>query len=42
MASEDPKNILLKSMKNMKLSGFFSDFGGLNNSSHQIFEATVQ
>ena len=25
MASEDPKKILLKSTKNMKLSGFFSD-----------------
>ena len=25
MASEDPKKILQKSTKNMKLSGFFSD-----------------
>ena len=28
-ASEDHKKILLKSTKNMKLSGFFSDFWGL-------------
>ena len=30
MASEDPQKILLKSTKNMKLSGFFSNLQGLN------------
>ena len=29
MASEDPQKISLKSMKNMKLSDFFSDLQGL-------------
>ena len=30
MVLEDPQKILLKSTKNMKLSGFFSDLWGLN------------
>ena len=42
MASEDPQNTLLKSTKNMKLSGFFSEFWGPNYSSYQRFEATFQ
>ena len=29
MVSEDPQKILLKSTKNMKSSGFFSDLRGL-------------
>ena len=36
------KKILLKSTKNMKLSGFFSDLRGLNYQSYQLFEATFQ
>ena len=42
MASEDPQKILLKSTKNMKLFGFFSDLLSLNYSSYQLFEATFQ
>ena len=42
MASEDPQKILLKIRKNIKLSGFFSDFRGLNYSSYQLFEATFR
>ena len=42
MASEDPQKILLKSTKNMKLSGFCSDLRGLNYKSYQLFEATFQ
>ena len=42
MAFEDPQKILLKSTKNMKLSGFFSDLLGLNYLSYQLFEATFQ
>ena len=42
MALEDPQKILLKSRKNMKLSGFFSDLRGLNYQSYQLFEATFQ
>ena len=42
MASEDPQTILLKSTKNMKFSGFFSNFRGLNYPSYQLFEATFQ
>ena len=42
MALEDPQKILLKSTKNMKLSGFFSDLRGLNYQSYQLFEATFQ
>ena len=29
-------------MKNIKLSGFFSDLQGLNYQSYQLFEATFQ
>ena len=36
MALEDPKKIMLKSTKNIKLSGFFSDFRGLNYPSYQL------
>ena len=36
------KNIVLKSTKNMKLSGFFSNFWGLNYLFYQLFEATFQ
>ena len=42
MALEDPQKILLKSTKNMKLSGFFNDLRGLNYPSYQLFEATFQ
>ena len=42
MASEDPQKMLLKSTKNMKLSGFFSDLWGLNYQSYQLFEATFR
>ena len=42
MAFEDPEKILLKSTKNMNLSGFFSDFRGPKYSSYQLFEATFQ
>ena len=42
MALEDPKKILLKSTKTMKLSGFFSDVWGLNHPSYQLFEAIFQ
>jgi hypothetical protein len=42
MASEDPQKILLKSTKNMKLSGFFSDLWSLLYQSNQLFEATFQ
>ena len=34
--------ILLKSMKNIKLSVFFSNFQDLNYSSYKLFEATFQ
>ena len=40
MASEDPQKILLKSIKNMKLSGFFSYFWGPTYPSYKLFEAT--
>ena len=36
MASEDREKILLKSTKNMELSGFFRNFQGLNYPSYQI------
>ena len=40
MASEDPqRSITKKYKKNMKLSGFFSDFRGLNYPYYQLFEA---
>ena len=42
MALEDPQKILLKITKNMKFSGFFSNFRGLNYPSYQLFEATFQ
>ena len=42
MASEDPQKNIAKSTKNIKLSGFFSDLGGLNYQSYQLFEATFQ
>ena len=42
MAWEDPKKILLKSMKNMNLSGFFSDLRSLNYQSYELFEATFR
>ena len=42
MASEDPQKILLKSTKNMKLSGFFSNLRGPNYQSYQLSEATCQ
>ena len=42
MASEDAQKILLKIMKNIKLSGFFSNYRGLNYSSYQLFEATFR
>ena len=42
MALEDPQKILLKSTKNMKLSDFFTDLGGLNYPYYQLFEATFQ
>ena len=42
MATDDPKKILLKSTKNMKLSDFFSDLPGLNYPSYQLFEATFR
>ena len=42
MASEDRQKILLKSKKNMKLSGFFSDLQGLNYPSYHLFEAIFQ
>ena len=42
MASEDPQKILLKSTKNMKLSGFFSDLWGPNYQSYQLFDATFK
>ena len=42
IAFEDPQKILWKSTKNMKLSGLFSNFRGLNYPSYQIFEATFQ
>ena len=42
MASEDPQKILLKSMKNIKSSGFFSDLQGLNYQAYQLFEASFQ
>ena len=41
MASEDLQKILLKSTKNMKSSGFFSDLRGLNYQSYHLFEATL-
>ena len=34
MATGDPQKIMIKSTKNMKLSAFFSGFGGLNNTSY--------
>ena len=40
--SEEPKKILQKSMKNMKLSGFLSDLQVINYPSYQLFEATFQ
>ena len=40
--SEDPQEILLKSTKNMKVSGFFNNFKGLYYSSYQLFGATFQ
>ena len=36
------QKILLKTKKNMKLSGFFIDLQGLNYLSYQLFEATFQ
>ena len=42
MASEYPKKILLKSTKNMKLPGFFSNLQGLNYQSYQLFEASFR
>ena len=42
MALEDPQKILLKSTKNMKLSGFFIHFWGLNYQSYQLVEASFQ
>ena len=39
MASKDPQKYIAK---NMKLSGFFSNFRGLNYSSYKLFEATFQ
>ena len=43
MALEDPqKKINKKYKKKLKLSGFFNDFGGLNYSFYQLFEATFQ
>ena len=36
------KKILLKSTKNMKLSGLLSDLTDLNYPSYQLFEATFQ
>ena len=42
VASENPQKFLLKGTKNMKLSGFFSNFRGLNYPSYQLFEATFQ
>jgi hypothetical protein len=36
------KKTLLKSMKNVKSSGFYSDLRGLNYQSYQLFEATFQ
>ena len=40
MASEYPQKNIAKQYKNMKLSGFFSNFWGLNYPSYQRFEAT--
>ena len=41
IALEDPQeNIAKKYKKTMKLSGFFSNFPGLNYPSYQLFEAT--
>ena len=37
-----PQKNLLKSLKNMNLSGFFSYFWGLNYPSYQLFEATFK
>ena len=42
MVSKDPQKMLPKITKNMKLSGFFSNFQILNYPSYQIFEATFQ
>ena len=42
MASEGLKKILLKSMKNMKLSDILIGFRGQNYLSYQLFEATFQ
>ena len=37
MTLEDPQKMFLRSTKNMKLSGFFSEFWGLNYISFQLF-----
>ena len=42
MALKDPQKMLLKSTKNLKLSGFFSNFQSFNYLSYQLFEATFQ
>ena len=42
MASEDPKKNAKQYKKNIKLSGFFTHFGGPNYLSYQLFEANFQ
>ena len=37
MTLEDPQKNIAKKYKNMKLSGFFSEFWGLNYPSNQFF-----
>ena len=33
---------IFENFENMKLSGFFSNFRGLNDESYQLFEATFE